>query len=200
MSISCDIECISKRLEHTLPRIVTPRRLRHIRGVETTALELASRFGVDPLPVRLAALAHDMERDTTFAVQYALASDWMVELTPFERVTPNVIHGAIAAERLVRQYGLQDRLVYDAVRHHTLGDPVLALQPIPVGFILYVADYCEPGRISPDPEERRLVLGQPNLAGMVFRVIERVRDRFGPLEEPTERLYARLNRKRDNAT
>ncbi|TVR70207.1 MAG: HD domain-containing protein [Spirochaetaceae bacterium] len=200
MSISNDTTRISDLLDLHLSRWLSERRLRHIKGVEQTALALARRFGVDPAPVRLASLAHDMDRETPASVQLALVSDWRIPLTPFERANPKVLHGAVSAERLVREYGVRDTAVYDAVRHHTLGDPVLAEQEIPVGLILYVADYCEPGRVTVDQETRLTILNLPEIPLMVLRILESVRNVYGPLEEPTERLYASLVRERDDAT
>lgn len=192
MSTSGNISSTVDRIEAVLPDRVTPIRFRHIRGVEKTALDLARRFSIDEDPVRLVALSHDMDRDTPPPELFRLAAEWGVELTPFQQAHPNVIHGPVTAARLEREYGVGDATILDAVRHHTLGDPILADQTVPLGLVLYVADFCEPDRTVPDRVLREAILALESPAAMALRIIRELRALFGPLEEPTEHLYARL--------
>jgi predicted HD superfamily hydrolase involved in NAD metabolism len=193
MNTSSDTIRIIKTIEARLPQLVTPRRLQHIRGVIAVALGLARRFNLDSNRIHLAAVAHDMDRERPAAVQLALVADWSVPLTSFERSCLKVIHGAVSAERLRRCFSLDDTEILDAVRHHTLGDPVLARQITPVGLVLYIADFCDPGRGKPDQAVRRSILDLESIPQMAMRTIETARALYGPLEEATERLYARLS-------
>lgn len=189
-SIARTIELIEQRL----PALVTETRLRHIRGVVSTADELARRFGVEAAPVRLAAVAHDMDRDRSAQDLLDRVAEWGIPITPRERDLPKLIHGAVSAERLKREYGIRDGTILESVRHHTLGHPVFAEQVEPIGLILYVADFCEPGRTNHfDRLERLGILDLRTLGKMVKEIIDLSRSVFGGLEEPTERLYARLN-------
>lgn len=200
MSTSSDINRIIDQIEIRLPLVVTPSRFTHIQGVVATALDLAQRFQVDEDRVRLAAIAHDMERDRTDAILLAYAADWRVPLSAYERRVPKLAHGPVAAARLYREYGVVDTAVLDAVRHHTLGHPVFLDQPDPIGLVLYVADFCEPGRKRPFPVLRAEILSLNGLEEMTSTIIRESRQLFGPLEEPTERLYARLNGDNSNGT
>lgn len=200
MNTSNDIIRITELIETRLETMVKPGRRRHINGVAATAESLAERFEVSVHRSRLAALAHDMDRDTDTSILFARIADWNIGLTPFERKNPKLLHGPVSAERLRREYHLADQAILDAVRHHTLGHPVYLDQNEPIGLILYVADFCEPGRIFPDPGTRSSILELDNLAAMTARIIEVARDRFGPLEEPTVQLYARVTGENGNGS
>jgi len=167
-----------------LPERVSARRLHHIFGVVETATFLAERFGVQRERARLAAVAHDMDRDLTPGQALALAADWGVALTVAERRHPALLHGPLSAERLRRRYDVRDTELLHAVRHHTLGDPAFG----PLGLILYVADFCEPGRPYLSAHEREEILGLHSPEAMVRATIMRARERFGTVEPTTEAL------------
>lgn len=177
-------DTISKRISAQLGT----HRERHVRRVTDLAVTLAGRFGIDRDIARLVGLAHDMDRELPSWRSYALVADWRIPVTAVERRHPKMLHGAVAAARLQREFGVSDRSVITAVRHHTLGHPDLD----EVGFLIFVADYCEPGRSDPDEATRAAILAERSLETMVTTIIDLNRRRFGPLEEPTGQLYARL--------
>jgi predicted HD superfamily hydrolase involved in NAD metabolism len=194
MPISNNIVRTAELIEKQLPSLVSDNRLRHILGVMSTADELARRFDVDPDGARLAAVAHDMDRDRDPRSLLAVVDEWDVPITTLERTLPKLIHGPVSAERLRREYGIREETILEAVRHHTLGHPVFAEQTDPIGLLLYVADFCEPGRARHvGHRDRRGILDRDTLGEMVTGIIDLARVVFGGLEEPTERLYARLN-------
>lgn len=166
----------------------------------TTAAALAERFAVDRDRVRLAAIAHDMDRDRSAAYLLGVVSDWEIPVTLFERKTPNLLHGPVAAQRLRREFRLDDRGILYAVRHHTLGHPILADRTDPLGLILYIADYCEPGRSKPGKATRHAILEVDNVFLMAQRVVESSQQVFGRLDDSTARLYARLDGDRNVGT
>ncbi|MDA3949253.1 MAG: bis(5'-nucleosyl)-tetraphosphatase (symmetrical) YqeK [Spirochaeta sp.] len=171
-----------------LSRRVTPARKAHIERVTTLLEGLTERFDLDVAAARLAGLAHDLDRDIPSWTAFALVSDWRLPVQPIERRHPKMLHGAITAARLRRRYGVTSDSVISAVRHHTLGDPSLD----DLGLALFVADFCEPGRRHSGTGNAREILALPSLEQMVCRIIEFNERRFGPLEEPTAQLYARL--------
>ncbi len=193
MSTSGRINRIIEDINRLLPARVGSDRLQHIQGVRRVARDLSSRFGADPVRVDLAAVVHDLDRDTPVEELFTHIADWRIPVTAFERDHPKVLHGPVAAERLRREYGIDDRTVYDAVRHHTLGHPVFLDQEQPIGLILYVADFCDPRRDSPPENVRREVLQYRDIRAMASAVVSSSRDLFGALEEPTARMYARLS-------
>lgn len=171
-------------------RRLSPARLRHVERVVTQARALAERFGADVDAVMLAAWSHDLDREAGAASLLAYASDFALDLTALERREPILLHGPVAAHRLGTRFGVEDSEVLHAVRHHTLGHPELGT----VGKILYAADYCEPGRSHLSEAERASILAGQTVDALVIKVIANARRRFGTLEEPTEHLYARLQK------
>lgn len=173
-----------------LPARVGPARMAHIERVVALSTDLADRFGLDVERARLAAAAHDWDRDLPPWQLYSRVADFSIPLLPVEWQTWNMVHGPVTAARLEREWGVRDSEVVDAVRHHTLGWPGFG----PIGLILFVADYAEPGRRHLSASDRDMILSQPTLEDSVARAIESARRRWPQLEEGTERLYARVTK------
>lgn len=191
MAISDGFRSISNDIASRLPSMVTAPRITHINRVVDTIGDLARRFHLDEERARLVGLAHDMDRDRHTGEMLRLITEWGIQVTAIERNNPKLLHGPVAAGRLRKEYGIEDGSVINAVRHHTLGSPDFDR----IGLALYVADFCEPGRKFPDGNIRTEILGRSTLEEMVVEIIALARRRYGPLEEPTRRLYARLGGK-----
>ena len=142
--------------------------------------------------VRLAAVAHDYDRELSAGRALAVISDWGIEVSSFERAHPALLHGVITAHRLSVRWGCGDRGVVRAVRHHTLGSPDLD----EVGWIVYVADYCEEGRMHIDEGQRRHILAGRSLPQLVCRTVEEINRRYGTLHARTQAMYNSLKRER----
>lgn len=177
-------ESIEKRIRSSL----SAKRLRHIDGVASVASSLAERFGVDPAACRVAALAHDMFRELPKNEMVRRAVELSLPLSDHERRNPAMLHGPLAAHELEAGYAVGNTDLVDAVRHHTLGHPSLG----PVGWVLFVSDYAEPGRKHLSREERERILSAETLPRMVCSVVEHSRTRFASLENPTEAMFRRL--------
>jgi predicted HD superfamily hydrolase involved in NAD metabolism len=188
MSTSETIRSTGRIIESLLPGAVKPGRYAHILRVTEMMESLADRFGLDAEKARLIGLSHDFDRDAPSWKALALVSDWNISVTALERTNPVMLHGPVTAARLYRHFRIRDLSVVSAVRHHTLGSPDLDL----LGLSLYVADTCEPGRSFPDEEQREMIMEQSSLPAMVREIISMNIRRFGPLEEPTMQLYARV--------
>ncbi len=132
-------ERIMDRLARELPR----GRLEHVVGVAGTAAELAERFGADPEKARIAGLLHDLVRQWPPERLLAACLERGLAVSDFDREHPLVrLHGLLAAHLAEEWFGIQDLDVQAAIASHTLGRPHMSL----LERILYVADYCEPGR------------------------------------------------------
>lgn len=188
MTTSRRVACTVQHLRDLLPQRIGPVRLSHVSRVEDTAVAIARRFGIALEPVRIAALAHDMDRELSQARALALARDWNIALQPWERRNPVLAHGAVSAARLSLQFGCRDAAVLGAVRHHTLGHPEMGA----VGLVLFVADYCEPGRSYLDDRTRRHILSLRDLGHMVASVIEHNAARHPDRAPPTRALLERV--------
>jgi predicted HD superfamily hydrolase involved in NAD metabolism len=132
---------------------VSERRLRHCLGVEAIALQLAERFGAPPELVPAAALFHDLCREYSADSLLQLAGKFGIVIDDIERREPLLLHGAVAAALLQRQWGLTEPEVLEAVTFHITGAEGLS----PLARLIFVADLIEPGRtIAVAQELRRL--------------------------------------------
>jgi predicted HD superfamily hydrolase involved in NAD metabolism len=129
-------------LERTLP----VRRFLHVLGVTHMAVQLAARHGVDCNLAALAALIHDRSKALSPERIEADLRERGIEIPEEDRPYPAIWHGLHAAVWLRQDAGWEpgDELeaVAQAVEHHSTGDADFG----PVGRVLFLADFLEPGR------------------------------------------------------
>ena len=130
---------------------LSAKRYGHTLRVAKTAVALAQAHGIDPERVRLAALLHDAAREMKPEEFLELAERWDLPVGDAERESPKLLHGPVAAEMARRELGVEDEVVLDAIRQHTLGQPGMG----PLSLALFVADKIEPARDYPSVERLR---------------------------------------------
>ncbi|MDR0853646.1 MAG: nicotinate (nicotinamide) nucleotide adenylyltransferase [Clostridiales Family XIII bacterium] len=108
-------------------------RFAHTKRVIDMAASMAQRFGVEPEKARLAALLHD----------YCKENDGGVE--------NNLMHGRQAADFAIRELGITDEDVINAIAYHTTGRAGMT----DLEQIIFLADTVEPGRTYKDIAELR---------------------------------------------
>ncbi|GGA20139.1 bis(5'-nucleosyl)-tetraphosphatase (symmetrical) YqeK [Paenibacillus physcomitrellae] len=123
------------------------KRWRHTEGVMASAVELAERFGADPVKADLAALLHDVAKYWPIEQQAAVIRDnadkgLNQELLEHDK---QLLHSEVGAFVAERDYGVTDREVLDAIRYHTSG----RIGMTKLDKIICLADYIEPGRDFP---------------------------------------------------
>ena len=132
-------------------------RIIHSIGVCDMAKKLAKRLGEDSKKAEIAALFHDYYRyednDTLISLMdredYKLYKDM-----------PWGYHG-LAAGNKIKDYGITDSDIINAIKYHTLGRKNMSL----LEKIIYVSDFCEVNRTHEGSKEvRDLVLVDFNKA------------------------------------
>lgn len=154
--------------EERIRRVLSPDRYRHCVGVANLAERLATFHGVDPDRLRLAGLLHDAAKELTPEEMERAFREY--DETGFEEMAdlPKLWHAPVSAILAQRDYGVTDREVLEAIRHHPTGHPSFST----VGDILFVADYCGPGRpVEGGDEIARQA--ETDLDGAVLEVIDR---------------------------
>ncbi|MCY0902975.1 MAG: bis(5'-nucleosyl)-tetraphosphatase (symmetrical) YqeK [Firmicutes bacterium] len=123
-------------------RRLSAGRLRHVEGVVQTACDLARRFGANIEKAQTAAWLHDLYREESPATMRVLAGEvgFVLPAGP-----PKTWHGPLCAALMMREFGIEDTEIRDAVAYHTVGNPTMPL----LARVLYVADAIEPGRDYP---------------------------------------------------
>ncbi|ELK45518.1 UNVERIFIED_CONTAM: bis(5'-nucleosyl)-tetraphosphatase (symmetrical) YqeK [Halobacillus marinus] len=128
-----------------------PERYEHTVRVADTAIELASRFGVDKSQAELAAALHDYAK----YMPRNLMERWIKQ----DRRLPKDLlhyhhelwHGPVGALMLEQELGLEDEAVLSAITYHTTGKKHMS----PLDKVVFLADYIEPGRNFPGVDEVR---------------------------------------------
>jgi predicted HD superfamily hydrolase involved in NAD metabolism len=158
---------------------LSEKRFGHTLRVAEAAERLARLHGLDPERARLAALLHDAARENEPAEFLRLAKALDIAVGEPERESPKLLHGPIAAELALRELGVEDEQVLEAIRVHTVGEAGMD----DLALALYVADKIEPARDYPSVERIR-ALARHDLreaaAGAVRRAIARNDERGRP--------------------
>lgn len=148
-------------LETHLPR----PRVAHCIRVETMAVELAQRHGVDPLLAAQAGLMHDLAKYFTPDRLLSVARSAQLALDPMDEVEPHLIHADVSAVVAQRDLRVTQPEVLAAIANHTLGRPGMDA----LSCIVFLADTLEPGRgRSADLDHLRQLCHQ-DLAQAVYR-------------------------------
>jgi len=148
-------------LLHILLRHLSRPRYLHSLRVARLAVRLARRHGADPDRAWVAGLMHDLAREMSGEEMRF----WVFRLLPEERLMDAaLLHGPVAA-LMLKDKGIGDEEVWEAVAAHTTGAPGMGL----LALVVYVADHAEPGRIFPGAEAaRRLAFRDLRAAGILL--------------------------------
>lgn len=151
----------SSELRAALARAVgaLPAGLReHVWRVVEEARRLAPGSGVDEERAVVAALGHDLARARTPEALLREAEAAGLLISEVERAQPALLHGPLSAHLLATRFGVQDREVLAAARHHTTARAGMSA----LERLIYVADKIEPEKAASDAalaEARALAWG-----------------------------------------
>lgn len=144
----CDLSL--GELEREVVALLNPGRVAHVLGCRYTAMELARRYGADPVDSARAALLHDITKALSPALQEALCKAHQIPPERYARENARTIH-AITGEIVARNIFGENEAVSRAIGSHTTGCVAMdTLQKI-----IYIADYVEPNRDFPGVEGLR---------------------------------------------
>ena len=125
---------------------IAPNRITHVIGVVATADALANHYAPDATQqARLAGWIHDAAKHWSDEELLAFASANGLRVTPAERTTPMLLHGAVGYELANAIFGFDDTLLRDACAYHTTGAPGMGK----LAKIVFLADMIEPERDFP---------------------------------------------------
>ena len=144
-------EDLRSRLEPRVGRL--PQGLQaHIYRVTTIARDLSPRHGLDPELAAVAMQAHDVARAISGPDLLSLANSFNLTVDPVQLHVPLLLHGPVGAELLLREDGLEDDSLYQAVCWHTTGHPSLDQ----LGKLVFLADKLDPQKLPRYPYQPHL--------------------------------------------
>lgn len=123
---------------------MSQKRFVHTAAVEEMVARLCALYCPEyTLPLRAAALLHDLTKELTPEAQEALCAAYDIFVDDLQRISPKTYHAKTAAARIVRDYPeFADPIIIDAVRWHTTGHAGMTL----CEKLLYLADYIDDSR------------------------------------------------------
>ena len=153
-------EVIRRRLYDAQPELswlreqayamLSEKRIAHVAGCESEAIELARRWGEDPELAAEAAILHDITKRLSPKDQLHLCEKYDIICDDAEKDTPSLLHAKTGAALACDRFGASEAVV-NAIRWHTTGKPDMNL----LEKIIYLADYIEPTRDFPGVDRLR---------------------------------------------
>lgn len=143
-----------------LKGLLTEKSLDHSIRVKNEAKRLAKLFGQDGLKAETAGLLHDLAKDMMPSKLLSEAERLGLKVGDFERLNPELLHGAVGAAIAASKLKLVDGEVLSAIASHTIGDVPMN----PLDMLIYIADKIEPDRSHEGAELIRSFDGKDLLA------------------------------------
>ena len=145
----------------------------HIYRVRDIAKQLAPSHGIDPERAALGMLAHDVARAMPDGELLHRAGEFGLPIGTVEREVPILLHGPVGAEILVKEDGLADPSIHQAVYWHTTAHPDLDS----LGKLVFLADKLDPQKLVAYPYQpllRQLAMEDLDKAVLEFLIRETV--------------------------
>jgi predicted HD superfamily hydrolase involved in NAD metabolism len=172
------------RLVDLVAERVPQKRLQHMLRVETLAVRLARFWGVSEEKAGVASLLHDIARDEpeSLLLESVKDTDDPLIREMAETCAPVVLHAPVGALIARRDFGVDDPEILRAIALHTTGAPAMDR----LAMIVFLADYCEPGRHFAGVEEVRSFLFS-SLETAMLRALEQTLLYLGQNSLPIDR-------------
>jgi nicotinate-nucleotide adenylyltransferase len=122
-------------------KLLKPKRVAHVLGVEEAAVRLARRYGEDEDLAAAAAMLHDCTKRLDKDEQLKLCRDYAIPVDSGELKSPQLLHAKTGAAVARAVFGECEQVV-SAIEWHTTGRANMTV----LEKILYLADYMEPNR------------------------------------------------------
>lgn len=142
---------ITEKMLHSLREQIkgsmSERRFAHTAAVEEMVTRLCALYCPEyTLPLRAAALLHDLTKELTPEAQEELCRAYDIPVDEAQRRSPKTYHAKTAAARIARDFpAFADPIIVNAVRWHTTGHEGMTLTEK----LLYLADYIDDTRTFP---------------------------------------------------
>lgn len=140
-------EITEERLDELRQRIsggLSPKRFRHVAAVEEMITRMCGLYCPElTMPMRAAALLHDVTKELSTEEQCTLCRRYHLPLTDADLLAPKTFHARTAAALIPDEYpDFADPLILSAVRWHTTGHAGMTLTEK----LLYLSDYIDESR------------------------------------------------------
>jgi nicotinate-nucleotide adenylyltransferase len=128
-------------LREQAKKLLDPKRVPHVLGVEQEAVRLAERWGAEVYDAAAAGILHDITKRCSDREQLQLCVKYGTVIDELERQIPKLLHAKTGADLAWHEFGVSPE-IREAIRWHTTGRENMSL----LEKIVYLADYIEPNR------------------------------------------------------
>ena len=122
-------------------QILSKERFNHSIGVMERCKEFAILNNVDVEKAKLIGIAHDIMKEIPKSDRVRVAIEYGIKLDDFEKENTGLIHAKLGAKVCRDRFGFTEDMCRAIEAHTTAKSNMQILDKI-----LYLSDYCEPGR------------------------------------------------------
>ena len=143
-------------LQQHVQKRLSPKRFTHTMGVVDMAKRLAVHYGADKKRATVAALLHDVMKESSLRDMQAIVGEAQIPVDEEMLRNGALLHGPAGSAYAQLRLQIEDTSICEAIRVHTMGSTHMSL----LDKIIFLADYIEPNRDFPGVEELRALAFQ----------------------------------------
>lgn len=144
---------------------VSIKRFNHIMAVVDMSIKLAKIYNADIEKCKIAALLHDICKETNKEEMKKICkNNFSEDLTDEDLENDEILHPFVGAYWVEKNLKIEDIEILNAIKNHTLGNKNMTL----VEKIVYIADAVEITRNYPGVEEIRNLVFKDLNKGILF--------------------------------
>ena len=147
------------RIIRWLEKNVSPYRLQHILGVESTCIELAQCHRLDKQQAAQAGLMHDLAKFFPPQKLLKIAARANISVDRVCAEHAHLLHAEVGAVVAQQEFGVNDPEILNAISNHTLGSPHMSK----LSCLVFIADVIEPNRGNNEKLEAIRLVARENL-------------------------------------
>lgn len=163
-------------------------RFEHCLRVADTAANLAAHYLFPVKTAYVTGLLHDCAKHYTGEKLLSLCEEFGIEVTPSEKESSYLLHGAVGAKLAQKEFGIDDEMAH-AIMVHTRGSENMSL----LDKIIFLADHIEPGRKRFSDLEHTRFMATRNIDTTVLLIlqdtIKYLKQGNRPIDDTTMKTY-----------
>lgn len=147
---------------------LSKKRFEHSVRVAETAMQLAKIHGEDTHRAEIAGLLHDYCKEMPKDMLVKITVNRHLMTSEYDLLMPQILHGPVASVILKDEGIITEESILQAIRFHTTGHRHMDT----LAKIIFIADYIEPGRTTPNIEEL-YEIAQLDLDDCIVKIIDK---------------------------
>lgn len=135
--------------ENLVKKQLSKHRYEHSVRVAQTAVKIAEAHDEDSNKAAIAGIMHDYCKEMPVEILIKKMVENKLMTSKYDLLMPQILHGPVASIVLKEQNIITDPQILQAIRFHTTGHWSMDR----LAKIIFIADYVEPGRKTPNIEK-----------------------------------------------